>query len=108
MITSVLDKFLVVYSLCIAAEFYYTITNYSCSISWFDKESMIMDNIVWTKSTQQQQWQAHTNFKVEQGETKELRVTGQEYQTLLGFGGCFNELGYAALQKLPEDKREEL
>ncbi|HWT74163.1 MAG TPA: glycoside hydrolase family 30 protein [Mobilitalea sp.] len=36
-----------------------------------------------------------------------LELTGEKVQEILGFGGCFNELGWAALQLIPEDKRNE-
>ncbi|RMD79291.1 MAG: glycosyl hydrolase [Lentisphaerae bacterium] len=35
-----------------------------------------------------------------------LTVTGHEDQTWEGWGACFNELGWIALNKLPEEKRE--
>lgn len=38
----------------------------------------------------------------------ELTLNGKEYQTIDGFGGCFNELGYRTLKKLPQEKQEEI
>ncbi|MGG1314294.1 glycoside hydrolase family 30 protein [Cohnella laeviribosi] len=32
-----------------------------------------------------------------------LALTPEKFQTVEGFGGCFNELGYAALRHLPEE-----
>jgi glucosylceramidase len=37
-----------------------------------------------------------------------LELNGQSYQTMEGFGGCFNELGYIALNKILKEKREEV
>lgn len=37
-----------------------------------------------------------------------LELNGESYQTMEGFGGCFNELGYIALNKLSKDKKEEI
>ena len=37
-----------------------------------------------------------------------LELNGQSYQTMEGFGGCFNELGYIALNKVTKDKKEEV
>ena len=37
-----------------------------------------------------------------------LELNGESYQTIDGFGGCFNELGYIALKKIPNDKKEEV
>lgn len=35
-----------------------------------------------------------------------LSLTGKKAQTVRGFGGCFNELGWHALQKLSPEKRQ--
>lgn len=37
-----------------------------------------------------------------------LELNGESYQTMEGFGGCFNELGYIALNKVSKDKKEEV
>lgn len=37
-----------------------------------------------------------------------LKITSAEYQTVEGFGGCFNELGWLALEKVSETKKEEI
>lgn len=37
-----------------------------------------------------------------------LELNGESYQTIDGFGGCFNELGYIALNKVSKDKKEEV
>lgn len=41
--------------------------------------------------------------------TQDLQLTGESYQTLRGFGGCFNELGYQAMQQyLSKDDAEKI
>lgn len=35
-----------------------------------------------------------------------LRPDGREYQQMLGFGGCFNELGWRAISRLGEEERD--
>lgn len=37
-----------------------------------------------------------------------LELNEQSYQTIEGFGACFNELGYITLNKITEDKKEEV
>lgn len=39
------------------------------------------------------------------GTAANLTVTAETFQTLEGFGGCFNELGFVALGHLPEEER---
>ena len=41
-------------------------------------------------------------------EACDLELTGEKAQTIRGFGGCFNELGQIALEKLDEGKRNEV
>lgn len=36
-----------------------------------------------------------------------IELTGERKQAVLGFGGCFNELGWEALQLVPEETRRE-
>ena len=37
-----------------------------------------------------------------------LTLTGKENQTVEGFGGCFNELGYIALEALEPERQAEV
>jgi len=78
-----------------------------------------MDKVVWITSTERQQWQTSTDYRVKnlaasdansavRNAGDKLIVTEEEGQQLLGFGGCFNELGYIALQKLPQSEREQI
>lgn len=68
---------------------------------------MNMDNIEWYVSTSTQYWQQQKDIKIETDDSN-LYLTGDRYQSLLGFGGCFNELGYIALQHLTEEDRGQL
>ena len=53
-------------------------------------------------STEQDRWQNGTVSAPQGNDT--LSLTGEEKQEVKGFGGCFNELGWDALQKVsPED-----
>ena len=66
-----------------------------------------MRNVTWHYSNEEQQWaekipRAHVDVK------SALCPDGREYQKMLGFGACFNELGFRALSFLPKEKREEL
>lgn len=58
------------------------------------------------KSTEQACWQMG-EFCSETSEDV-LTLTGKKKQTVRGFGGCFNEMGYDALLRLPEEKQEEI
>jgi glucosylceramidase len=52
-----------------------------------------------------------TNGKVHISKEKSyhtLELSGESYQTMEGFGGCFNELGYIALNKVSKNKKEEV
>jgi len=56
-------------------------------------------------------YESLTNEKVYINDEKvyhTLELNGQSYQAIEGFGACFNELGYIALNKITEDKKEEV
>jgi glucosylceramidase len=57
-------------------------------------------NITHIKSTQGACWQPGVVENVRYGDT--LRLTGAKRQTLRGFGGCFNELGWEAVKRLSQ------
>ncbi|MBP2631227.1 MAG: O-glycosyl hydrolase [Firmicutes bacterium] len=65
------------------------------------------NNIKWVSSTSNEVWtEVKPKFTEATGDTLEL--TGEKYQIINGFGGCFNELGGIALSKLKETKRNEV
>ena len=66
-----------------------------------------MHHITWVSSNEEEQWKTREDIDTTGG-TATLRLDGHEYQKMLGFGACFNELGYHALKELPPVKQEEL
>ncbi len=66
-------------------------------------------DVLWTSSTDQQRWLVRSDVKVtpfEQDEVNDVMVTQYKEQQMLGFGGCFGELGWDALQLLDEADRK--
>ena len=67
-------------------------------------------SVRWICSTETQRWQERTGEIID--ETKDvandvIMLDPQtKFQTIDGFGGCFNELGWEALSSLPADRRE--
>lgn len=64
-----------------------------------------MREITWRWSNEKAQWAGKELEKTEKADAT-LHVNGREYQTMHGFGGCLNELGWRALQKLSDPVRE--
>lgn len=67
-------------------------------------------NVKWTSSTIQKRWAVHEPIKLYNLKPAvlfdvEIHPT-QKQQTIEGWGGCFNELGWDALQLLNENERE--
>lgn len=64
----------------------------------------------WICTTEQARWQERTAEPVPAGTpaaTDIITLDPQtKFQTIDGFGGCFNELGWEALTALPTDRRE--
>lgn len=61
----------------------------------------------WISTTIEEQWVEKNAFIVKDfGDILEL--TGEKYQEIDGFGGCFNELGWIALENLDEEKKQEI
>lgn len=67
--------------------------------------------ITWISSTESQPWQTMPALSVEtpkSNQVPEVRVvTTKTFQTIDGFGGCFNELGWLALGKVSEANRKQ-
>ncbi len=72
-----------------------------------NEQEVRMKNIKWKYSTEQTPW-AEKEYRTAGHTDAELALTGQEYQKMNGFGGCFNELGYRALMQLREERQEEV
>jgi glucosylceramidase len=60
--------------------------------------------ICWISSTQESVWQDKQVLD-ETGRGANLTITHEKFQTVEGFGGCFNELGFMALSHLSEAER---
>ncbi|NRF93772.1 glycoside hydrolase family 30 protein [Paenibacillus frigoriresistens] len=65
-------------------------------------------SIQWISTTENTCWEEKIEVKTNLTKRVDLLVTNDQYQLIEGFGGCFNELGFVALQHLPEDKRSEV
>ena len=65
-----------------------------------------MTQVIWHSSNEQTQWKEKLCERSSLPAT--LEADGRSYQTMLGFGGCFNELGYRALSHLSQADRAEL
>jgi len=59
----------------------------------------------WVTTTQEQPWMEN-GTAIQAAGADTLELTGERAQTIEGFGGCFNELGWIALQKLPQGERD--
>jgi glucosylceramidase len=64
--------------------------------------------IEWVSTTNDQSWVTETQVSSRAGETVIEISPDSASQSIEGFGGCFNELGWDALQALPEEKRKEV
>jgi glucosylceramidase len=61
-------------------------------------------NIQWISSTKESVWQDKVVVDRGNGDVN-LAITDETFQMVEGFGGCFNELGFAALTHLSEKER---
>lgn len=59
---------------------------------------------VWISSTENEPWVSHP-LEATTAEAVDLAFTGQLHQNIEGFGGCFNELGFEALNLLADGDR---
>ncbi len=70
----------------------------------------IAQTTIWVSSTQTDHW-ASNSIKVTKSKNAAADVeilTASPKQTITGFGGCFNELGYTSLQLLSNTDRESI
>ena len=67
-----------------------------------------MKNVTWYASTENHYWEKQ-EYRPAAGEAgSSLTADGRTDQSILGFGGCFNELGGVALQKLPQEDQDQV
>ncbi|HEY5563382.1 MAG TPA: glycoside hydrolase family 30 protein [Clostridiaceae bacterium] len=63
--------------------------------------------INWISTTENEKWKTN---EVTEGlvSNETLELTGEQDQTMEGFGGCFNELGWKAIELLGEKEKEKI
>ncbi|NMB02529.1 MAG: glycoside hydrolase family 30 protein [Firmicutes bacterium] len=66
-----------------------------------------MEQVRWYYSNEEKQWASKQGRVIQDGKMS-LWLDGNEYQEMMGFGGCFNELGYEALSHLDSEDQEAL
>lgn len=79
-------------------------------IIWSALRAMALD-VQWMSSTDKHRWQPRTDITVtdfKQDEVNDVIVTRYREQQMLGFGGCFGELGWDALQVLDAATRQQV
>jgi glucosylceramidase len=62
----------------------------------------------WYTTTEGERWQTRTVEKTSGKEQVNVRTSGVRGQPFWGLGGCFNELGWAALEALSDARRREV
>ncbi|GGG16689.1 glycoside hydrolase family 30 protein [Paenibacillus abyssi] len=66
-----------------------------------------MSSIRWISSTKETAWQEKEATRSSSVDAN-LTITEEQFQHVEGFGGCFNELGFAALQQLTDEDRNKV
>lgn len=64
--------------------------------------------VEWVSTTAEQPWTTMQGAAIQPGDNEQQAIripVDSAQQTIDGFGGCFNELGWDALQALPEETR---
>ena len=67
-----------------------------------------MNGIKWFWSNESCHWAQKQYSEAPAHSDARLELDGREYQKMLGFGGCFNELGWRALSYLDGDSRNKI
>lgn len=62
----------------------------------------------WISSTPQERLQVQHIDSAQVTSSQDLQLDGNSYQSIRGFGGCFNELGWLALQTVSEQERNQI
>ncbi|GGI15081.1 glycosyl hydrolase [Galliscardovia ingluviei] len=62
----------------------------------------------WISSTPQERLQVQHIDAAQVTSSQDLQLDGNSYQAIRGFGGCFNELGWLALQTVGEQERNQI
>ena len=61
-------------------------------------------SITWVSSNESVVWQSRTPTRMVSGEA-DLVFSGERFQRVKGWGGCFNERGWESLQRLDDARR---
>jgi glucosylceramidase len=64
-----------------------------------------MKKTYWVYSNENEQW-AKKDANLSACAVPNLHLDGREYQSMYGFGACFNELGYIALNHLDQAEQK--
>lgn len=67
-----------------------------------------MSDIKWVSTTSENPWKEKAYQPSGAAQCSNLKTTGETDQVIDGFGGCFNELGQIALERLPEKDHEKI
>jgi glucosylceramidase len=67
-----------------------------------------MEAISWRFSNESNSWTEKKYIRQNKKANGTLSLDGREYQKMNGFGGCFNELGYKALQRLGKKEQDKV
>jgi glucosylceramidase len=88
--------------------FLYSLLLVCLSVAQTNAETSASPGVRWLCSTEKARWQELTPTNVAAAATADsLKVDPKTtFQTMDGFGGCFNELGWEALQAIPADRAE--
>lgn len=62
----------------------------------------------WISSTPQERLQVQHIDSAQVTSSQDLQLDGNSYQAIRGFGSCFNELGWLALQTVSEQERNQI
>lgn len=78
-----------------------------CGFAKSQAEPASSPGIRWISSMEKSRWQELSTTNAEASAADAIKLDPKTtYQTMDGFGGCFNELGWEALGALPAEKRE--
>lgn len=64
--------------------------------------------VTWISSTPNRTLYTQDIAPAQIATSPDLQLDGQSYQAIRGFGGCFNELGWLALQTVSDDERKQI
>lgn len=77
------------------------------SIAQTQAETSSSSGVRWICSTEKSRWQELATTNATEATTNAIKLDASTtFQTIDGFGGCFNELGWEALQAIPADRAE--